>query len=161
MKSPPDGHCPGVSHNEVFIKAPPEVVFAVLADPHAYSDWVMGAKRIRHYDPTWPEPGSEFHHTIGIGLLAVRDKTTSVELNTPKRIVLEARAMPAGIARVAIDIEQEGDGSRVVMEEHPIGGPGAVFYNRIADLVVRVRNAESLRRLKEIAEARAKIVGRA
>jgi uncharacterized protein YndB with AHSA1/START domain len=155
MKSCRGGHCLGVAHNETLIKAPPEVVFAVLADPHAYSDWVVGARRIRRYDPTWPEPGSEFHHTVGLGPLTVRDKTTSVELDAPRRIVLEARAMPAGVARVAVDIRPEAGGSRVLMEEHPVRGPGAVLYNPVADMIVRLRNAESLRRLKVIAEGRA------
>jgi uncharacterized protein YndB with AHSA1/START domain len=143
-----------VARNEISIKAPPSGVFAVLADPHAFSDWVVGAKRIRYYDPSWPQPGSAFHHTVGFGPLAVRDQTKVVEVDEPRRMVLEARAMPAGVAHVSIDIEPEVGGCRVTMIECPIRGPGSRVYNPVVDALVHVRNDVSLRRLQVIAEGR-------
>lgn len=144
-----------MSKNEMLVGVPPEVVFAVLADPHAYSDWVVGAKRIRKYDRHWPEPGTSFHHTVGLGPIATRDKTTVVSIDMPRRLVLRARAMPAGVAEVAIDVWPDDAGSRVVIAERPLAGLGKMLYNPLLDLLIRARNAESLRRLRRIAEGRA------
>lgn len=154
MESASSGNNRLVARNETLVAAPPEAVFAVLADPHAYSDWVVGAKRIRYYDPSWPVPGASFHHTVGLGPLATRDRTTVVASDPPRRLVLAARAMPAGVAEVTLDIWPEHGGSRVAMTEKPIEGLGLALYNPLLDLLVRARNAESLRRLRVIAESR-------
>lgn len=146
-----------MARNETLITAAPETVFSVLLDAHAYSDWVVGAKRVRHHDAAWPEPGSAFHHTIGFGPLATRDKTTIVALDYPRLIVLSARAMPAGLAEVSLDVWADEQGSRVVMTERPLAGLGRVLYNPALDLLIRARNAASLRRLQIIAEGRAAI----
>ena len=39
-----------MAHNEVLVSAPPDAVFAVLSDPCAYPDFVVGTKEIRRYD---------------------------------------------------------------------------------------------------------------
>ena len=36
--------------NDITIDAPPEKVFALLADGRQYAEWVVGAKRIRDVD---------------------------------------------------------------------------------------------------------------
>ncbi len=143
-----------MAHNDVVVAAPPEVVFSVLSDPRSYEHWVVGNKRVRRFDPAWPEPGSEFHHTLGIGPLALRDKTCVAEVDAPRYLVLHARAMPVGMAEVRLELTPEGPGTRVTLTERPIRGPAARFANPLLDLLIRARNAESLRRLRRLAEER-------
>ena len=47
---------------EKVIDAPPEQVWAVLADGWTYSDWVVGTVHVRDVDDDWPRVGSELHH---------------------------------------------------------------------------------------------------
>jgi uncharacterized protein YndB with AHSA1/START domain len=134
------------------IAATPDRVFAVLADPWTYEDWVVGCKQIRDVDDGWPAPGATFHHSVGLGPLTVRDSTTVIESEPPQRIVLRARARPAGVARVDIDLAEAGGGTEVAMREQPVSGPPALLHNPLQNRLIDRRNAESLRRLKQLAE---------
>jgi uncharacterized protein YndB with AHSA1/START domain len=134
------------------IAAAPDRVFAVLADAWTYERWVVGCKQIRDVDGDWPAPGATFHHSVGMGPLTVRDTTTVIESDAPGRLVLRARARPAGVARVEIDLAEAGGGTEVVMNERPISGPPALLHNPLQDRLIDRRNAESLRRLKQLAE---------
>src|SRR3954451_21888989 len=49
--------------------APPDEVFAVLADARSYGEWVVGSKDVRAADPGFPAPGSRFPHSVGLGPL--------------------------------------------------------------------------------------------
>jgi len=49
----------GTSVVSLEMEATPEEIFAVLADGHAYDDWVVGAKQIRAVDADWPAKGSQ------------------------------------------------------------------------------------------------------
>jgi uncharacterized protein YndB with AHSA1/START domain len=134
------------------IAATPDRVFAVLADAWTYERWVVGCKQIRTVDDGWPAPGATFHHSVGIGPLTVRDTTTVLESDPPRRIVLRARARPAGVARVEVELAEAGGGTEVVMQERPVSGPPALLHNPLQDRLIHRRNAESLRRLKQLAE---------
>ena len=136
--------------SRIHIAAPPEKVFGLLASGDRYADWVVGAKRVRSVDERWPEPGSSFHHTIGVGPLSVDDKTTVVSSEPPRRLVLDAGVGPAGRARVEFVVEPDGDGCRVEMIEDVATGPAPVGW--VADPAVEARNAETLRRLRELCE---------
>lgn len=127
---------------------PPERVFAVLADGWRYAEWVVGAKRIRAVDDGWPSPGARFHHSVGLGPLHIDDDTLCEEVDPPGRIVLQARAWPAGKARVTIEVSPVPEGSEVVMREAPIAGPAKTIDSPPLHLLVNLRNRESLRRLK-------------
>ena len=129
----------------------PDAVFAVLADGQRYAEWVVGAKRIRGVDEGWPALGKRIHHTVGIGPLTIDDTTACLEVDPPVRIVLEARAWPAGKARVTMTITPEPGGSEVVMDEVPTGGPAKTLFNPVLDGLTHLRNLESLRRLKAAA----------
>ena len=141
-----------MSRNVAHFSVPPERVFAVLADPECYDDWVVGAKDIRGADPGFPAPGTRFHHRVGFGPITVEDHTLVVESAPPHRLVLKAKARPLGTARVTMDIQPEGSGSRVTMIEDPADSLTRMVFNPLTHLLVRGRNAESLRRLQELAE---------
>lgn len=135
------------------IDAPPERVYEILLDGWRYADWVAGAKRIRAVDANWPEPGSRFHHKVGVGPFKIKDTTKLLEAERPSHVRLEARARPAGVVVVDIRIEPEDGGSRVKLVEYPVRGVAKVFHNRIQDAMIHGRNVESLRRLKKLAES--------
>lgn len=139
----------------ITVDAAPETVWDLLADPATYALWVVGNKSIRGYDRSWPAPGSEFQHKVGFGPIAVKDKTVSVESETPHRLVMLVRALPFLRAKVTFTIAAEGYGTCITMEERPHGGPWEKIWNPMLDWVTVLRNAETLRRLKQLAEVRA------
>jgi uncharacterized protein YndB with AHSA1/START domain len=143
-----------MSVNEIEVGAPPEVVWGVLAEAPSYEEWVVGNKAVRRHDPAWPAPGAEFHHKVGFGPLAVNDKTVSLAAETGRRLVMNVRALPLGHGVVTFELEPAGAGARVRMEEHPLSGPVKPLWPVFLPLV-KLRNAETLRRLRRCAEARA------
>lgn len=141
---------------ETTIEAPPDQVFAALIDPETYPHWLRGCKEIRGVDATWPEPGSAFHHRVGVWPLHVEDRTEVVALEPERRLELLAKARPAGEARVVFDLAAEGDGCRVALRERPVHGPGlwlwAAGARPLLGLQLLARNKDALRLLQELLE---------
>ena len=135
------------------VHAPPERVFAVLADGWSYSDWVVGTVHIRDVDDHWPAPGAQLHHKAGPWPLSLHDSSTVQIVEHDRRLRLTAGLWPLGQAVVDIRLEPVGDGStRVVMLEEFDEGPLRWVQNKVNDLLLHRRNIESLRRLADIAE---------
>ena len=134
--------------------ATPEQIWAVLADAGSYERWVVGAKDIRTADGTWPDPGSVLQHTSGFGPLTLKDNTKVLESEPPRRIVLEARGRPLGIARIEITLEPEGSATKVMMTEVVVRPVTARTMNPALSPLIHSRNVETLRRLEELAKER-------
>jgi uncharacterized protein YndB with AHSA1/START domain len=145
-----------MSRNSIMVDASPSEVFAVLEDPDAYAQWVVGARRIRRVDPDWPREGSEFHHAIGVAGAELHDSSKVVERNPPHRIVLDVRFRPTGTARVEIEVEPVERGSRITIAERPSSGPVVWVPLALIDPVLHLRNAWSLQRLRCEVEQRAR-----
>lgn len=144
-----------MARNQRLMPVSPERVFAVLSDPSSYGRWVVGSDTVRDADDAWPAVGSRFHHRVGVGPLKINDHTEVLESDPPRRLVLHAKARPLfGTARVELDLERRGGGTLVTMVEDA-GDPltKLVFWG-LTHVLVRGRNAESLRRLEELALAR-------
>jgi uncharacterized protein YndB with AHSA1/START domain len=140
---------------ERVIQAPPEQVFAVLKDAWSYSDWVVGTAHIRAVDPNWPEPGSRLYHKAGPWPVSVRDSTVVLTCNEPTELVVQPRLWPLGEATVAFRLTPTGDGGTLVtMAEDFAAGPLRWVRTKVNDLVLHYRNAESLRRLNDLAVRR-------
>ena len=139
--------------NETIIDAPPAAVWDVLADPPSYEEGVVGNKEIRDHDRSWPSPGTEFGHKVGFGPAMVKDKTVALESLAPRRLVMNVRALPVGHGIVTFELAESGSGTLVRMGERPAGGPVKVLWP-VLDPLVKLRNAETLRRLKRLAERR-------
>ena len=128
-----------------------EVVFAVLADGWRFAEWVVGAQTVRDVDSKWPQPGSRFHHRVGIGPFTIDDSTVVEAFHAPNRMVLRARARPTGVARVTITlVPTRAGGTDVEIEEHPVGGPARWIHNPLMDALIAARNRKSLRRLARL-----------
>jgi uncharacterized protein YndB with AHSA1/START domain len=138
--------------NSTQIAASPDEVFAALANPENYGDWVVGSDTIRDADPTWPRVGSRFHHRIGFGLVKVSDHTEVLDVDAPHRLVMLARARPLGTARITMLLVAREGGTQVTMIEVAGDQLSALVFNRLTDPLVHLRNVESLRRLKRIVE---------
>lgn len=143
-----------MARNEIVIAAPPEDVFGVLADGRNYGHWVVGSSEIRDVEPGFPAVGSRFHHKVGWGPLKVSDHTEVLESEPPRLLKLKAKARPLGTALVTIELERDELGTRATMIEDAGDTLTAFIFNPLTHLLVRGRNAESLRRLKELAEGR-------
>jgi uncharacterized protein YndB with AHSA1/START domain len=135
------------------ILASPDEVFAALANPENYGDWVVGSDAVRDADPDWPKVGSRFHHRVGLGLLKVDDHTEVLEVEPPHRLVILARARPLGTAEVTISLIGCNGETDVTMIEVAGDRFSRLALNRLTDPLIHVRNAEALRRLKRIVEA--------
>ena len=135
------------------VQAPPDRVFAVLADGWTYSDWVVGTVHIRDVDPNWPEVGSRLHHKAGPWPLSLHDKSEVLAMEPGRRLRLNAGLWPLGEAVVDIHLEPADEGAtKVIMHEDFERGPLLAVRNKLNDLVLHRRNIESLRRLADIAE---------
>jgi uncharacterized protein YndB with AHSA1/START domain len=137
--------------NQRFMTPPPEAVWAVLADPDGYAYWVVGSKLIRDADPEWPAPGSKFHHTIGLAGRTVDDHTESLEAEPPRRLKHRAKGRPLGTATVTLDLIPRAGGTLVRMTENPDGIYSVMALNPVVHVTTKLRNAESLMRLEELA----------
>lgn len=146
-----------MAENQIEIAAPPERVWAVLADPQCFDDWVVGAQDVRDADASWPAVGSKLHHSTGVGPLTVDDETAVEVAEPPTRLVLLARAGAAGSFRVTLELRATAAGTTLWMHEEAVEGiadhvPGT-------DSAIHVRNDVSLERLKGLAEG-TRVAGR-
>jgi Polyketide cyclase / dehydrase and lipid transport len=133
----------------------PDRVFSLLEDPRSLAYFVVGTRTIRRFDPGWPDPQTEVHHTIGIFPFLLRDKTTVVEAQPGTYLALEARFRPIGVMRVEFRLADRGDHTELTVDEYPVSGPVAVSgIRRAVDALVALRNLEMSRRLKRLIDAR-------
>lgn len=137
-----------VSHHT---DASPDEVFAILADGERYADWVVGAKKIRSVDASWPVPGSELRHKVGVGPIEIRDTSTVEAVEPGRSITLRVRARPAGIGRVHVQLEPAAGGTDMTMAEEPVEGIAKTLDNPLQRLLLKGRNLEALRRLGNLA----------
>jgi uncharacterized protein YndB with AHSA1/START domain len=142
-----------MAHNEIQVDAFPGAVFDVLADPRSYARWVVGSKQIRAADRQWPGIGATFDHSVGVGPLVLHDSTSVRACERPLRLELLVRARPLTQAVVTLRLHEHAGGTRIEMDEHPVDRRSRLlFFNPLTEPLLRLRNAESLRRLKALAE---------
>ena len=141
-----------MARNTVLVDATPSAVFEVLSDPRSYSYWVVGSREVRAADPDWPVPGSSLDHTVGVPPLTNQDATSVLVCEQPTLLQLRARARPFPAARVTIALAPEGGGTRVLITEEPMRRRLSKLIGPVGHGLIWLRNAESLRRLRRLAE---------
>jgi hypothetical protein len=148
----PIGHHGCVALLNVLVKRPPEQVWEFLSDGRRYAEWVVGTREIRSVDRDWPEIGSSIHYTLGRGPLQLADRTTVRNAEPPRMLELEVHAGRLGTARLLFEIRRWGENAVVVLDEHPLSGPGAHWHNLAVDVLLRFRNRRMLDRLAKLIE---------
>jgi uncharacterized protein YndB with AHSA1/START domain len=138
--------------NETYVDAPPDAVFEVLRDPESYAHWVVGASKTRDVSGKWPEPGSKFHHTQGFFGIGLPDNTEVISAEPSRTLVLEARIRPFAVNKVELRMFPCDGGTKLVMVEYPTGGIASLLPSLLTDPPLKLRNVESLRRLRKMAE---------
>ncbi|MEO6989228.1 MAG: SRPBCC domain-containing protein [Aquihabitans sp.] len=127
--------------------ASPERVFAVLADPTSYPQWLIGASEIRDHDADWPAVGSKFHHLVGVKPFVLADSTEVIAVDRDRSLKLHVRARPFVSAIATFTITGGPGGSVVCIEEEPAERTVGNLVRPVLDPMIHVRNHRSLRRL--------------
>jgi Polyketide cyclase / dehydrase and lipid transport len=143
-----------MARNEIHVQASQEAVWDVLADARCYGVWVVGSSTIRAADPEWPAVGAAFDHTLGVWPLRLADHTESLVAEAPVELRLRAHARPLPPADVTLRLVPEDDGTRVIMIEDIAPVLLRLALWPTTQPAVWLRNTESLRRLKALAEGR-------
>ena len=141
-----------MARNETFIAAPPSRVYEVLSNPEHYGEWVVGSREIRSADSDWPAVGTRFRHASGPPVIGSEDDTTVTNTLAPVMLELHAQVRPYPGADVIMYLQPDADGTRVTMIEDPASAVLNVLIGPVGHGLIKLRNVESLRRLKELAE---------
>lgn len=139
--------------NTGVVRASPRQVFAILSNPKHYGRFVVGTRRIRVFDPAWPQVGSEIHHSLGYGITLIRDASHVLQVSEPDHLALYTAMGPLGAARTDFRLRPDPGGTRVEVEEVPVAGFVAIeALSAVVDRMIWLRNCELLRRLRQLAE---------
>jgi uncharacterized protein YndB with AHSA1/START domain len=157
LRDRPLGIYETVAHNEIDMGVPAESVFAVLSDPRSFARWVVGSREIRRADPDWPAVGTAFDHKVGVWPITLSDHSEVVEAAPAQLLKLLVKARPFSKAYVTLRLRQVAGGTRVEMDEVAADARSRLLFNFLTDPLIRIRNRESLRRLKALAEGKESI----
>lgn len=135
------------------VDAGPDEVFAVLADPWGYAQWVCGTQEIRAADPDWPCVGARLWHRFGHRPLHSFGITEVLAWEPPTRLVLRADAAPLALVRATMTVYPVDERSLVYIREDMIGGP-LRWFGPVTALVQHWRNVVSLHHLDHLATGR-------
>lgn len=139
----------------VLVDRATDQVWDVLSDGWRYADWVVGTRHILGVDPHWPDQGAQISYEIGVGRFTIKDVTTVRHVEPGQRLELEANAGKAGTARISITLLHWGEGRTVViLDEHPLTGPGARWHTLLTDALLRIRNQRMVRQLARVIHER-------
>ncbi|WP_328916560.1 MULTISPECIES: SRPBCC family protein [unclassified Streptomyces] len=132
------------------IDRPPEQVWAVLADPTRYNDWVVGVHDSKPGPPGWPGLDAYLEYSIRLGPWTGHGRTVVRRVEPPRLLELEADSGPLGTARIAIEVRPWGEESLVVVDEHPLRGAAGLLHNAAVDALVQLRHRSMLTRLAKV-----------
>jgi uncharacterized protein YndB with AHSA1/START domain len=136
------------------LRAPVDVVWEVLIDPHTYPHWLIGAAAIRDLDDDWPAIGSRFHHRVGIGWLSIPDHSEVESVVDTDLLQLTVRARPLVSATATFRLVGVGNTTVITLEEEPRVRSIGNLVRPLLDPVVHVRNHRALRRLERVVDDR-------
>ncbi|MFD6333800.1 SRPBCC family protein [Streptomyces niveus] len=134
------------------IERPVADVWAVLADGSRYGDWVVGTSDSYPENGAWPEVGSSITYTIRLGRWSVSGRTTVRRCEKPNVLELEVDSGRLGTARIAVEVRPWGENALVIIDEHPLRGPGGTLHNTVVDALIQLRHRTMLARLADVVE---------
>ncbi|MFD9032720.1 SRPBCC family protein [Streptomyces sp. NPDC059567] len=134
------------------IHRPPHAVWAVLADPTRYGEWVVGPSESTPLDRSWPEVGSRLRYTVRLGPWSTDGTTTVRHTVAGRELELEAAFKALGTARIFLQLRPWGEETLVVCDEHPLRGLGGTLHNSVSEAAVQLRHRGMLARLARVVE---------
>ncbi|MFC9817004.1 SRPBCC family protein [Streptomyces virginiae] len=143
------------------VRRPPHRVWAVLADPALYGEWVVGPSQSSPLDDSWPAPGSRLRYTVRLGPWSAEGTTTVRHQEAGKELELEAAFKSLGTARIFLQLRPWGEETLVVCDEHPLRGLGGSLHNSASEAVLQLRHRGMLARLARLVERQPEEVLRA
>ncbi|BBA95517.1 hypothetical polyketide cyclase/dehydrase [Actinacidiphila reveromycinica] len=130
------------------IERPPGQVWAVLADPARYDDWVVGVTGSAPGRGDWPRVGADLSYEVALGPWKGGGRTVVRRCEEPHVLELEAHSGPLGTARIAVDVRPWGErDSLVTLDEHPLRGTAGTLHNAAFDVFLQLRHRRMLKRL--------------
>ncbi|MFD7433060.1 SRPBCC family protein [Streptomyces sp. NPDC059861] len=138
------------------IKAPPDTVWAVLADGDKYPRWVVGPSDAEPVRGQWPHTGAAIRYEASLGPLRLSNETVVRRCEEGSELELEAHAGPLGTARIDIELRQWGEHCLVLVDEHPLQGTGGLLHNAGFEVLIQLRHRAMLRRLARLCEEEAR-----
>ncbi|MEU7115368.1 SRPBCC family protein [Streptomyces sp. NPDC046182] len=134
------------------VHRPPHAVWAVLADPTRYGEWVVGPSESTPLDQNWPEVGSRLRYTVRLGPWSTDGTTTVRHTVSGRELELEAAFTGLGTARIFLQLRPWGEETLVVCDEHPLRGLGGTLHNSVTEAAVQLRHRGMLARLARVVE---------
>ncbi|MEV6573600.1 SRPBCC family protein [Streptomyces sp. NPDC051577] len=134
------------------IHRPPHAVWAVLADPNRYEEWVVGPSDSKPLDQTWPDVGSRLGYTVRLGPWSTEGVTTVRYVEPGRELELEASFKSLGTARIFLQLRPWGEETLVICDEHPLRGLGGTLHNPAVEALLQLRHRGMLARLARVVE---------
>lgn len=141
-----------MARDTVHVEAATDRVFAVLSDPWAYGEWVVGTAVV-DADEAWPEPGSSLRYRVAAGPVSLwSDRTLVLRSCPPRRLDLLVRSGRLPATAVRLELAEAGGGTRVTLDERPAQRLLDVALGPAGHLAASLRNRWALARLKRLIE---------
>lgn len=102
--------------------------------------------------PTWPDAGSGFHHSLGFGITRTRDATSVLRVDEPRRLTLQTGMGPLGANRIMFRLLADPDGTGIELDERPaVGLVASKGPAPAVDRPIWLRTHGVLRRVRQLA----------
>jgi uncharacterized protein YndB with AHSA1/START domain len=142
---------------EIEIRASPEAVYDVLADPDCLGDWVTIQEELEEAPDGDLEPGSRLRQRMRVAGTRFRLSWTVVEAQRPSRIVWEGHGPMGSHAKAIYELSADGDGGTKFSYLNEYGLPGGPAGRLAARAILGASGREAdrtLKRLKTLVEER-------
>lgn len=137
------------------VQATPQAVWDVLADGNLYADWVVGTSDSTPGAGQWPQVGATLTYEVRLGPLRLNNESVVRHKVDGSLLEIEAKAGSLGTARISVELRPWGEQCLVIVDEHPLRGPGGLLHNAGAEALIQVRHRTMLARLARLCEAEA------
>ncbi|MDQ0401946.1 SRPBCC family protein [Streptomyces sp. NBC_01723] len=137
------------------VQATPQVVWDVLADGDLYVQWVVGPSDSTPEAGHWPQVGATIAYEVRLGPLRLNNESVVRHKVDGSLLEIEAKAGRLGTARISVELRAWGEECLVIVDEHPLRGPGGLLHNAAVEALIQVRHRAMLARLAGLCESRA------
>ncbi|MEU0477346.1 SRPBCC family protein [Streptomyces olivaceus] len=137
------------------IQATPQAVWDVLADGSQYARWVVGPSEVTPRSGQWPRTGATIAYEVRLGPLRLTNESVVRHMVEGALLEIEAKAGRLGTARISVELRPWGEQCLVIVDEHPLRGPGGLMHNVGVEALIQIRHRAMLARLAHLCEAEA------